>query len=216
MTATQASVLGSLRDLRRPVFTTRDIAALSGVSVSSASQLLKRLAGNGLVVRARKGLWCMPKEPRFSQFSLVPYLCGEHQAYVSLVSALYLHGMVEQIPVVVHAITTGHTRSMATPIATYSFHQVNADFFDGFQWYGKSSAFLCATPEKALVDSLYLSLRKGKRFGHFPELTLPRNFRKRRAYEWCRKIRDRRIQKRASDKLNHILSLTPTPRERLS
>ncbi len=198
--------LKAIRDLKRPVFTTREIAILAGTSMSSASQSLGRLANKGLVVRARQGLWCDPDAKQFTPFSLVPYLSGEHQAYVSFVSALYLHGIIEQIPVVIYASTTGHSRRITTPIGTYSFHQIAPTFFDGFDWYGNDSTFLCATKEKALVDCLYLSFRKNKRFGNFPELRFPRNFSTKRARNWLRRIDDPRLRTLVSERLDDVLA----------
>ena len=47
---------------------------------------------------------------------------------------------------------------------------------------------MIAEPEKALIDSLYLSAHKKKRFGYFPELHFPASFSFKRAKEWADKI----------------------------
>jgi len=142
----------------------------------------------GLVKRVARGVWCIPDDPRFSLYSLVPLLAGGHRAYVSLISALHLHGLIEQIPEIVFAVTTGHTRVKRTSLGTYSYHQIHPHFFAGFDWYGKRQDFLVATPEKALVDSLYLSSRKGRRFSFFPEIDLGAGFSFKRAVEWAERI----------------------------
>jgi predicted transcriptional regulator of viral defense system len=142
----------------------------------------------GVVKKVSRGVWCIPDDPRFSIYSLVPLLAGSHRAYVSLTSALHLHGLIEQIPQIVFAVTTGHTRMRRTAIAMYSYHRVHPHLFGGFEWYGKRQDFLVATPEKALVDSFYLSSRKGKRFGTFPEIDLGAEFNFKRAAEWAVRI----------------------------
>jgi hypothetical protein len=101
---------------------------------------------------------------------------------------LHLHGLIEQIPEIVFAATTEHTRVRKTSIGTYSYHRIHPQFFAGFDWYGKRQDFLVATPEKALVDSLYLSSRKGKRFRFFPEINLGAGFNFKRAGEWAERI----------------------------
>jgi predicted transcriptional regulator of viral defense system len=180
----------AVRSIGSAVFTTRQIAALRGSSLSAASQGLSRMEERGLVKKVTRGIWCVPDDPRFTPFALVPYLAGGHRAYVSLISALHLHGLIEQIPEIIYAVTTGHTRVRETPVGTYSYHRVRPRFFTGFDWYGNRQDFLIATPEKALVDSLYLSSRKGKRFELFPEIDLEADFDFKRAYEWASLIED--------------------------
>lgn len=178
----------------RPMFTSREITTLSGVSLAATSRALERMESRGQIRRVRRGLWCIPRDPRFSPFALVHFLAGSHQAYVSLLSALHLHGQIEQIPQVVYAATTGHGRLVRTPVGAYSFHRIHPEFFTGFDWYGGKRDFLVATPEKALVDALYLSSRKGKRFRFFPEMDLGKSFSMRKAVLWARRIRSARIQ----------------------
>lgn len=199
LTAAQA-----VQSVGRPVFTTREIAGLRGGSLSSASQTLSRMERQRLLVRATRGLWCIPTDPRFTLFSLVPFLAGRHRAYVSFFSALHLHGLTGQIPQVVYAATTAHTRMTRTPIATYSFHRIHPRFFAGFDWYRGGQQFLIASPEKAVVDCLYLSSRKGRRFGFLPELGLPAQFSFRRAAEWARRIEDERIRISVLKKLDEL------------
>lgn len=174
----------AVHSIGRAVFTTRQIAALRGSSLSAASQGLSRMEERGLVKKVTRGIWCVPDDPRFTPFALVPLLAGGHRAYVSLISALHLHGLIEQIPEIIYAVTTGHTRVRKTSVGTYSYHRISPRFFAGFDWYGNRQDFLIATPEKALVDSLYLSSRKGKRFGFFPEIELGADFDFERAHEW--------------------------------
>jgi hypothetical protein len=145
-----------------------------------------------------------------SPFALVSLLAGNHPAYVSFFSALRLHGMIEQIPQVVYAATTAHSRTTRTAVGTYSFHQLSPDFFRGYDWYGDRDSFLVASPEKAIVDCLYLSGRKGKRFGRFPELSL-HSFRISRARNWVGAIAEPRLRTHVGDKLDALWREHRTP-----
>lgn len=202
--AARRSLAMTLRRLGRPIFTTREVAALRGTTVAAASQSLARLADEGGLVRATRGVWCDPDDPAFSRHALVPFLSGTHPAYVSFFSALRLHGMIEQIPQMIYAATTAHSRRVDTPLGTYSFHRLAPGFFAGYDWYGDRQSFLIATPEKAIVDCLYISSRKGKRFGRFPELNLAGPFRIGRAREWTRAIANPGLRAHTSDKLEAL------------
>jgi predicted transcriptional regulator of viral defense system len=178
----------AIRAIDRPVFTTGEIARLMQTATSVATRVLGTMAGRGEITHAARGGWYQPRDPRFTVYVLVHYLSGANRAYVSLLSALHLHGMIEQIPQVVYAATTGHTKVRTTPAGTFSFHRITPGLFGGFDWYRGGREFLIATPEKALVDALYLSSRKGRAFGHFPELEFGRTFSFRRARWWARRI----------------------------
>jgi len=199
------TVARAVQAIGRPVFTTREIAAIRGTSLSSTSQTLKRMEEQGLLMSPSRGLWCVPTDPRFTPFALVSFLAGKHRAYVSFVSALHLQGLTGQIPQVIYAATTAHTRVTKTRLATYSLHRIHPAFFTGFDWHA-SDQFLIATPEKAVVDCLYLSGRKGKRFGFLPELELPRSFSFRRARKWARRIAEPRLRAYVLEKLKDVES----------
>ena len=126
------------------------------------------------------------------------------RAYVSFISALHLHGIVGQIPRVVTLASPAHSRTIVTSLGTFSVHRMAPALFAGFGWYKDTGTFLIAEPEKALVDSLYLSARKKRQYGHFPELDFPRSFSFRKARDWVARIPDGRIRKNVEEKLAAI------------
>lgn len=198
------SILVGIKQLNRPVFTTRELSSLCGVSLSGTTQALNLLCKKGLITKLKRGLWAEASSERMSPYSAIPFLLPSHRVYVSFISALHLYGVIEQIPQVITLASTGHTRVIHTKIGTFSIHQVSPSFFCGFDWYRGRGAFLIAEPEKALVDSLYLSVRKKKQFGYFPELHFPKSFSFKRAKEWAGKIPDRRIRIAVVKKLDRI------------
>jgi predicted transcriptional regulator of viral defense system len=183
-----------VRRLNRPVFTTREIAALSGKSLSATTQGLQYLAGQGLLLKVRRGLWADTLDERLSVFAAVPFLVHGQRVYVSFVSALHLHGIVEQIPRVTTLASTAHARTIRTSLGSFRIHRIAPSFFSGFDWYRGERSFLIALPEKALVDSLYLSAHKKKQYGHFPELHFPKSFSFRRAGDWATRIPSARVR----------------------
>jgi predicted transcriptional regulator of viral defense system len=194
----------AVRVIGRPIFTTGEVARLTQTATSVATRVLGSMAKHGEVTRVLKGVWCQPQDPRFSIYALIHYLSGAHRAYVSFLSAMHLHGIIEQIPQIVHAATTGHTKLRRTPVGTFAFHRITPSLFGGLDWYREGREFLIATPEKALVDSLYLSSRRGKAFGHFPELEFGPSFGFRRARQWARRIPAGPIQRHVVARLGQL------------
>ncbi len=172
-----------------PVFSTADVMRRSGITLSNASRDLKNLQAHGIVVRIRRGLWAVPGHPDFSPYAAVPHLFAERQSgYVSLLSALSLHGMIEQIPQVVHIVSTSQRPVLRTPVAIYTFYRIERALFGGFKPYRRTGNFDIATPEKALFDTLYFSARKGRRFAFLPEVELPVGFSTSQFEHWAKLI----------------------------
>ena len=183
----------NIKKLHRPVFTTHELASLSGKSMSGTVQMLNFLEREGFIFKIYRGVWAEVGNEHLSPYTAIPYLFPRHRAYVSFVSALNLYGIIDQIPQVITLASTVHTRIIKTKIGTFSVHKIAPSFFDGFDWYRGTGNFLIAEPEKALVDSLYLSGRKKKQFAYFPELHFPRSFSFRKTKEWAKKIPDSKI-----------------------
>lgn len=191
-----------------PVFTTAEVAEAADVHLSNASTRLRKLADEGMLVRVRRGLWAMPSHPDFSPYAVVPHLFDADEAgYVSLLSALHLHGMIEQIPQVVHIMTTRQRGDLSTPVGTYEFHKIQPELYGGYEPYDRMWSFQIARPEKALFDVCYLAERKGKRFSHLPELTLPKDFDPEEFRTWVDRINYDRlrtaVRRRAENLLKH-------------
>ncbi len=185
--------------------TTGELSALSGRSISATVQALNHLAEEGLVVKIRRGIWAEAGNEKLSPYGVVPFLFPRHRAYVSFISALHVHGIIEQIPQLITLASTQHTRVFRTTMGIYHLHRISPSFFDGFGWYKGTGSFLIADPEKALVDCLYLSARRGKRFGQFPELHFPRSFHFMKAREWMERIPDFRIKIHVGKRLDALL-----------
>lgn len=199
------SVLADIQRIRRPIFTTFDLARLSDRSASATTQALKHLEEQGVVEKIYRGIWGLAGSERLSAASVIPFLFPRTRAYVSFISALHLYDIVEQIPRVITLASPSHTKTIRTRLGTFSVHRIAPSFFAGFRWYKDEGRFFIAEPEKALVDSLYLSSRKKRQYGHFPELHFPRTFSFRRAREWAGRIPDVRIRKNVEKKLAAII-----------
>lgn len=191
-----------LQGFGKPVVTTGDAAVRLKTTLSAASRILGRLRTSGLVTAVRRGLWSLRTD--LDPLALPEYLTVPFPAYVSLQSALYFHGMISQVPQVIFVASLGRTRRVTTSIATYSIHRLVPEFFGGYHT-DTSPEIKMATPEKALLDVLYLAAARSRLFARLPELELPEGFRVRECRRWLAKIPAAYRRKMVADRLERIL-----------
>lgn len=168
-----------------PCLATRDVAALLNVTTVYASNILKRLAKVGRVTRLGRGRWLIGES--IDPFVIPEALTNPAPAYISLQSALYHHGMINQIPSVVYAISLARTAYHKNPLGEFSIHHLGPEFFFGFELLGKSMIKM-ATPEKALIDHLYLSFGRSHLPQALPEVDLTSSFSRTAAKRIIRRI----------------------------
>jgi predicted transcriptional regulator of viral defense system len=198
------NIMVAIRKLGRPVFTSHELIGFSGKAPSTVTQSLNHLAKQGLLIKVYRGVWAEAGGKSISALEVIPYLFPRQRVYVSFISALHLHGIIEQIPQTITLASTAHTNTLKTEVGTFSVHRLAPAVFGGFDWYKGEGSFLIAEPEKALIDSLYLSSRRKKQFGHFPELHFPRIFSFAKAKKWIERIPEKKIRLYVSRKLEGL------------
>lgn len=198
--------LAILRRLGVPAIDTADAAAALGLTTTAASKQLARLARTGLLRPVRQGTWWL--EDELDPLRLPEYLTAPFPAYVSLQTALHRHGMIEQIPEVVYAVSLGKTQRLTTKVGAFSVHHVAPEVFGGFEETPRDAKL--ATPEKALFDFAYLSSGRSRLFTSLPELELPRGFQRKELRRWLAKIPSDRSRTLTSKKLDEILAKVGT------
>jgi len=208
-TKTPRNIMVFVKKLGRPVFTSHELVTLSGKSRPTVTQCLARLVKQGLLIKIYRGVWAESGQKLLSPFEIIPYLFPRQRVYVSFISALHLHGIVEQIPQVVTLASLSHTKMLRTKAGVFSVHQMSPAFFDGFDWYKGHGSFLIAEPEKALIDSLYLSSRRKKQFGYFPETNFQTTFSFKKARRWIAQIPQKEIRLYVVRKLEELQGRIP-------
>src|SRR3989339_640685 len=143
-------VIEYIKMLGRPVFTTREITDMSGKSASNVTQSLNYLGRHNVIKKLYRGVWAEATGKLISPYVVVPHLFASTRVYVSFLSALHLHGVIEQIPQTITLASISHTKMIKTTIGVFAVHQIAPGFFSGFDWYKGTESFLIAEPEKAL------------------------------------------------------------------
>jgi predicted transcriptional regulator of viral defense system len=191
---------GALRRLGRPVITIREAAALWRTEQGTARRRLRALQEAGLVLGLRRGLWAL--DPEIDPFALAPYLTAPLPAYVSLFSALAVHGLIEQIPRQISVVSLDRARRIETAIGSFAVHHLAPELFGGYVAW-KGGGFV-ASAEKALFDLVYVRAAAGRR-AHLPELSLPATFERDALRVWSERIRSPRLQTLVSKRLRELL-----------
>ena len=187
--------------LKQPILQTRDVSAYLNISTAQASKALNHLADIGQFVRLMRGKWATTTE--LDPLILPEYLTAPFPSYISLQTALFYHGMISQIPQVIYAASLARTNRYITHFGVVSIHHLQADFFFGFERVGPVKI---ATPEKALIDILYLSPAKSLLFKALPEIELPLLFNREKAHAMAEKITSLRTRAIVQEKLEYLFS----------
>jgi predicted transcriptional regulator of viral defense system len=202
----QIEALQRLRTLATPAVESRDVAALLRVSASNATTILRRLAAEDMIIHLSRGRWLV--DQKIDRLALPELISAPAPAYISLQSALFHHGLIEQIPSILYAVTPGRPRRLRTPIATISFHRMPPELFQGFELSSPSDAKI-AIPEKALFDLIYLAPGRSRVFSTLPELAIPRRFQWQRLKEYTELVKSAGRRAFISDRIKVIRS-TPS------
>lgn len=194
--------LAELGTLGKPVVTTAEASAMWRMDPPGASKTLSRLAASNLVHKVRQGVWAIGNNGP-DVFEVAPVLTRPYPNYVSMYSALFRHGMIDQIPRAIDLMSLGRPMKLETSIGFFNVHQIAPESFGGFTGQDTIRSGL-ATAEKSLVDTVtVLGVRSG--FVTLPEIDLPVDFDYQTLWQWVEKISSTRLRTIVAKNLTRIL-----------
>jgi predicted transcriptional regulator of viral defense system len=141
-----------------PVFETGLL--LSGnVNGADVHRQLSRWKNTNKIFQLRRGLYALA--PPYQKVNPHPFLVANRivpASYISLQSALAYYAMIPEHVPVTTSVTTSRPGYRETPLGIFDFRHIQNDFFDGYQIVelGAQQHAFIATPEKALLDLVYL------------------------------------------------------------
>lgn len=141
-----------------PVFQTGFLLA-GNVDPQNVRRQLSRWVRAGKVYQLRRSVYCLA--PPYQKIRPHPFLAANRlqpHSYVSLQSALAWYGMIPEYVPVTTSVTTGRPESLNTPLGRFQFQHIQRSWFYGYRQVdlGKGQLAFLATPEKALLDLIYL------------------------------------------------------------
>lgn len=152
--------------LKLPALTLQDVVGYLQLDKTQASRLMRQLVEVESIIKLKRGIWAWPNS---DPLALISFLTSPFPSYISLQSALFYHGVIEQIPAIYYAVSMGRKRLEHTPVGVFSIHHINTSFFMGFETH-YNPYYQLASPEKAFLDYLYLGRVEPSLFGKLPEI----------------------------------------------
>lgn len=193
--------LQHLKNQPYPFIQTKMLSACLGLTQDQVSKYLLELSKNKMVQKLKNGKW-LNLEKAHDPLQLAEFLIAPFESYLSLQTALFYHGIIEQIPSRVYSVTLGRSQTLQTASGIFSYHHVTPDFYDGFTYL--KPYLKIATPEKALVDYFYFSPSKHREFSKLPEIELAKKFSFKKAFGYCTHIPSKRTRSLVEKKLNEL------------
>lgn len=129
------------------------------VDLAGLQRQLSRWVHAGRLLQLRRGLYALA--PPYEKVVPHPFLVANRLvrgSYVSLQSALAHYGLIPEHVPVTTSVTTSRPGRFETPLGSYEFRHVQVELLRGFRLLslGGEQEALAATPEKALLDLIYL------------------------------------------------------------
>ncbi|OGI06886.1 MAG: hypothetical protein A3I68_05855 [Candidatus Melainabacteria bacterium RIFCSPLOWO2_02_FULL_35_15] len=151
---------------KKQIYTVSDLKKILGLRKdNSIYQAIKRLKKEGLLEGLANGIYKLIDTPS-NDFVIANNLYCP--SYISLETALNYYGILIQTPYIISSITTRRNKLIKQKDKEFTFfHLKGGYFFD----YIKEGDFLIATPEKALIDTIFFKAI-GKSKTDFSELIL--------------------------------------------
>lgn len=161
-------------------FSVADLEKILDLKKKSLYVTLHRLVKNGVLIRLRKNIYSL-----FTQALDYEKIANElyFPSYISFELALSEYGILSQIPYTQTLATTRPTKKTVINEIAIEYSHVPKNLFFGYVL--KNGKYI-ATPEKALLDQLYM-VSRGKRFLYIEELDL-KDINKEKLKEYAKKF----------------------------
>lgn len=144
---------------------TGQVLTLLGLDAWPTRMNLQRWQTKGKVIRLRRDVYVLnPEDARLAPSRMV--MAGEMYppSYLSLEYALGLYGMIPERVTDMTSITAKKPMIFANAYGTFRYQHIKPEAFSGFRMEQdeKGLPYFLATPEKALLDFVYLKSRVEK------------------------------------------------------
>jgi predicted transcriptional regulator of viral defense system len=140
-----------------PIFETSLLLA-GNINPNTVRLQLNRWTKTGRLYPLRRGLYAVA--PPYQRTKPHPFVIAnrlQRASYISMQSSLAFYNLIPDTVNVTMSVTAGRPERLKTPLGIYEFKHIKPDLFRGYRMTDlRSQHALVATPEKALLDLVYL------------------------------------------------------------
>lgn len=148
-------VITTLNDLKIKVVTPLSLSKILDINnENTIYKIIERLEKNKLINRLIKGKYTV-SNINISDFEKANLILSP--SYISLESALTYYGVLPQFTYSITSVTTQKSKRFEIGGKEYEYTKISSNYYSDFV---KKDNFLIATPEKALIDLIYLASKK--------------------------------------------------------
>ncbi len=132
-----------------------ELMRLSQLPLSSLNQAIHRLQKKKVLFRLAKGFYANSFVlPSLEEASCILY----PPCYISMESALMMHGISDQVPQVLTCVSINKTKAFQTDLGEVNYSHIKKECFFGFELVDRTAL---ALPEKAALDFVYIKRQNG-------------------------------------------------------
>jgi predicted transcriptional regulator of viral defense system len=148
--------LKELNNIKKLYFGYEEIARVLGISGASAKVTASRYVRQGLLVRVKRNMYVLQenwKQAGRDEKYILANL-GQTPSYISLMTALDYYEITSQMQRdYIESIAVKRSKEARVNGSVFRYTKIKNNLYFGFK---KTKSFFIATPEKALLDALYL------------------------------------------------------------
>jgi predicted transcriptional regulator of viral defense system len=139
----------------KSIYNFAEFMRISMLPVPSLRRAIQRLLKKRLLLKLSKELYANPlAAPSLEEVVGVLY----PPSYISLESALFMHGILEQAPHLLTCVSTNKTKTFRTDLGEVAYFHLKRELFFG---YDITDRVPLAWPEKAALDFVYIQRQNG-------------------------------------------------------
>ncbi|MBU2592670.1 hypothetical protein KKD61_04385 [Patescibacteria group bacterium] len=147
-----AKITKAVYDSELKLFTTTSLRNITEINKeSSLFNLISRLIKNNIFIKIERGKYQLAKAV-VHEFEIANFLYDA--SYISFESALNFYGILSQFPYEITSATSKKTIDKKFQNKVFAYTHIKKELFWGIE---KKNNFLIASPEKTLLDQLYLT-----------------------------------------------------------
>ncbi len=148
--------LNQLQSITKSYFDYHELSRALNISPASARVAAGRYVRQGLLIRVRRNMYVLKKtwENAGLEEKFIIANLGQSPSYISLTCALGYYGLTTQVQRdYLESMTMHRSREIKVEQTVFKYRKISRSLYFGFE---KINGFFIASPEKALLDSIYL------------------------------------------------------------